>query len=522
MTPAGRLQALPVLVAAFAALLALYLVEAWTHHSPWIFFDELDYAWNSREIAAVSTQPGAKAWRFENLYPFVIAPAWLADDLQTGYTVAKVIGTISMTATLFPAYWLARSIGATRPAAVFGAIATVTVAAMSYTSTLMTETVAYPFATLCFVLFVKALAARARGWITAAIVAAAVAPLVRKELAVLTVALALAAIAAAVFPRLGSSWRRWLGAVAATLGVLVALGWALRSVSTTWSGASEHPLRMIQYGRSGLAAVVVGVAILPAIAAVAALAPPRGRGAVEPRLRAFAYVFWASAATLLLYTAAKAAFYGRAGNPIEERNLIYLVPLVFAAAAVWLSVRRTNVVALVAATVVAIALVATVPLHFDHIVPASDAPSLEVLHSLRLGSSALHVLLGASCLAALTVALLIPRVRWAFAAAVCVLVVCWTLGSEIYASRRSADYARVLAAPIPRPFEWIDRATHDRSVVYVGQQIAQPTDLWVLSFWNRSGSKWTPWSLRRSRNLGRRPVGWMMPRKRPFSSMPAR
>ena len=57
-----------------------------------------------------------------------------------------------------------------------------------------------------------------------------------------------------------------------------------------------------------------------------------------------------------------------------------------------------------------------------------------------------------------------------------------------------------------------DSATHRR--------IARGTA--PLSCWNSSFSKWTPWSLIRSRNLGRRPVGWMMPRKRPFSSMPAR
>jgi hypothetical protein len=479
-----RLQALPVLVAAFAALTALYLVQAWTHHSPWIFFDELDYAWNSRKIAALRTEPGAKAWRFEGLYPLAIAPAWLVDDLHTGYAVAKAIGTVAMTATVFLAYWLARSIGAARLPAVFAAVATVTVAAMSYTSTLMTETLAYPYATLCFALFVRALSVRTRGWILSAVVAAALAPLVRKELAVLPAALAVAGVAMAVIPRLGRSWPRWLLALVAAGVVLGILAWALKSASTTWAVAADHPLRMVQYGRRGVAAVVVGVAILPAIVATAVLVPRRGEAA-DPRLRAFAYVFWASAATLVLYTSAKAAYYGAAGHPVEERNLIYLAPLLFAGTAVWLTMRRARLAALVAAAAVAFALVVTVPLHFDSLVPASDAPSLEVLFSLRWSSSALHVLLAAACIASLLVAFLLPRARKA-AVVVCVLVLCWTLGSEIYASNRSAAYARVLAASLPRPFEWIDRATHDRPALYVGQQIRQPTDIWLLSFWNRS------------------------------------
>jgi hypothetical protein len=43
-----------------------------------------------------------------------------------------------------------------------------------------------------------------------------------------------------------------------------------------------------------------------------------------------------------------------------------------------------------------------------------------------------------------------------------------------------------------------------------------------LSSRNSAGSIRVPWSLRRSMNRGRRPVGRMVPRKRPRSSMPAR
>ncbi|MCR6679326.1 hypothetical protein NVV43_28085, partial [Escherichia marmotae] len=84
------------------------------------------------------------------------------------------------------------ALAASRPAAVFAAVATVTVPALSYTSTLMTETLAYPYATLCFFLFVKWFAVRSRGWGAAVVAAALVAPLVRRELAVIPAAFAAA------------------------------------------------------------------------------------------------------------------------------------------------------------------------------------------------------------------------------------------------------------------------------------------------------------------------------------------
>ena len=44
----------------FVALAAVYIVEALLHHSPWIFFDELDYSTNAQRIAELGTPPGGK------------------------------------------------------------------------------------------------------------------------------------------------------------------------------------------------------------------------------------------------------------------------------------------------------------------------------------------------------------------------------------------------------------------------------------------------------------------------------
>ena len=98
---------------------------------------------------------------------------------------------------------------------------------------------------------------------------------------------------------------------------------------------------MISYARSGAASVVIGLAVLPAVAGLAALVRPRGER-LSPARRAFVCLFVSATAGFLLYTAAKGVYFGPLSNPIEERNLIYLVPLLLAGTAIWLSRRRSN------------------------------------------------------------------------------------------------------------------------------------------------------------------------------------
>jgi hypothetical protein len=312
-------------------------------------------------------------------------------------------------------------------------------------------------------------------------VATILAPVVRKELAVIPAAFAAAALAFFGVPWLGRSRRRWAIAAVATVAGLAFCAWALTFVSTTWSEAAGHPLKMIAYARSGAASVVIGLAILPAIAGLAALVRPRDEESTPAR-RAFVCLFVTASAGFLLYTAAKGVYFGPLSNPVEERNLIYLVPLLLAGTAIWLSRRRVRPLALAATTAVVLWLVITVPLQFGT-APASDAPSLEVLGWIGWSSPAVHGLLAAfAVLAALAIFL---RPAWVLVGA-CALVLAGSLSAEIYASHRSAEYARLLAATAPRPLEWIRQATSGRPSVYVGQEILQPSDIWLQSFWNPS------------------------------------
>ena len=204
-----------------------------------------------------------------------------------------------MTTAVLPAYWLARMLAAPRRVALFTAAATAAVPALSYTSSLMTETLAYPYAVLCFALIVRALSSRSTGWVVGAVVAAILAPVVRRELAVIPVAFAAAALA---FVAVRVAWT-----LVAEVGIRdsrhrrgarARAGWALKYVSTTWSAAIGNPRAMISYARSGVASVVIGVAILPAIAGLAALVPPRSERRTSER-NALACLFVAAAAGFL-------------------------------------------------------------------------------------------------------------------------------------------------------------------------------------------------------------------------------
>src|ERR671931_2335603 len=78
------------------------------------------------------------------VYPAVIAPAWkLFSSVPDAYAGAKVIGSVAMSLTVLPAYFLARRVLRPGPS-LFAAVLAVAVPSMLYTGTLMTETVFYP------------------------------------------------------------------------------------------------------------------------------------------------------------------------------------------------------------------------------------------------------------------------------------------------------------------------------------------------------------------------------------------
>ena len=112
--------ALP-LTTIFIWLAALYAYQSWRHSSPWLFTDELELTQLSRSIA----ETGEAARRgephfFETLYTYLTAPAWWIDSTASAYDLVRYIGVFTMTAVVFPTYFLARTIVG-KPAALFAA-----------------------------------------------------------------------------------------------------------------------------------------------------------------------------------------------------------------------------------------------------------------------------------------------------------------------------------------------------------------------------------------------------------------
>src|SRR5204863_9437946 len=163
-----------------------------------------------------------------------------------------------------------------RRAALFAAAAAVMIPALAYSSMILEESLAYPYATLCFYLILGALIRRTRWWIAGAVVTSLGAPLVRGELAVIPAVFALAALfltwqsAAAVRWRARWRWQDWVGGAAILIGATVLVSAYLGHQSTQWliaTGFYKHRMRTL--GMPPARAFVIGLGILPLIAGLA-------------------------------------------------------------------------------------------------------------------------------------------------------------------------------------------------------------------------------------------------------------
>ena len=473
----------PALALAYAGLAALYSWQAWSQGTPWIFPDETLHARTAASIAGAGSAPiGSVAGV---LYSAVIAPAWLFHDPAISYDVAKLIGALVMPLAIVPAYLLARLFTARLPAFA-AAVATVAIPGMFYSALLMQEAVAYPYSTLVLYVLARGIVKASRPWLVAAFVLGLIGPLIRPELVVLPIIVVLAVL---IWIWLGEwaterragwtalNWAAAAGVFVVALAVATALGAA---VSVGWREAIQHPDYLVRFAALALGPFAVGVAILPVLAGPAVLT----------RRSAFTPLFIAATAGFLVYVAAKESFLAARQdvyNPndlLGERNLIYLSPVVFAAAAIWADRRRINVWVLAGATAVLAAVFAWSPyLWADFSAPHSPT----VMSISHIAAGLTHptlrgILIVATILAA---AVLLLRRTVVFVAAA-VVVVGWSLSGEVNASNKSVAIARPLIASQARPLNWIDRATNGEPAAYVGQANLRAPEILSLAFWNQS------------------------------------
>jgi hypothetical protein len=499
---ADRLLAAIPLASVFLWLAIVYFIQAWAHKTPWLFGDELELTQLSRSIAATGDAARrGEPYSFTTLWSYVLAPAWLIDNLHSAYAAVKYVTVLVMTATVFPAYAMARLFVGRNPA-LFVAAASGAIPALAYSSMIVQEPVAYAYSTFALFLILRALIKPSRWWVGGAIVASLIAPLIRGELAMIPALFALAGILLAWRSSYVTQWRTawsrsdWIGFSALVVGAAVIVSAVLGHESLEWNIVTRiYKGRMLNYGLDAAGALTIGLGVLPVLAGLATLwRAPGERRTWE--LRVFRSVLLAAIVCFGLYTAVKAAYVSTTfGTYTYERNLIYLAPLLFIGTAIWLERRRLHPVALVASAAFVLILILTTPYDMGaggHDL-AYNAPGLAILQQgnryLQFDTPAAKA--GLVSLLAFSIVLLVaPRylragATW-FVAAVAVAVVAWNLTGEVAfasASNRTSDR---FADNIRTPFTWIDDVTHGAPTLYIGQQMTDQNGEWLAEFWNRS------------------------------------
>jgi hypothetical protein len=514
-TAADRLLAALPLTTVYISLCAVYLVEAWKRVTPWLFGDELELTQLSRSIAATghAARRGVSHGP-DSLYTYLTAPVWLIQDVATAYAGIKYLDVFVMTSVVFPTYLLARMIVG-RWAALFAAAGAGAIPSLAYSSWIVEETLAYPYAAWSMYLIAKALVEyrrRSRGsyaWTTAAVLSALVGPAVRGELVVLPIVLALACIfawwstEAARRRRAAWSIRDWAGVVLLAFGAIFVISGALSHQSQEWYGVTTfYKHRSLVMGNWAVGALAIGIGVIPLVAGLAALFRVPGERPSRD-LRMVRSVMLAGFIGFGLYTALKSAYLStQFATRVEERNLIYVAPLLFVGTAFVLERRRVNPWALAAAAAYGLYLVGFALYHFV------DAPyELGVqLYSDSLGFAILqqanrYVALDTTdariLLVGITVfgiaLLLAPtwlgrrgQLAKGITAALAVLILGWTVTGEIAAAAGTVSFSHNAASTLRHPFTWIDAVTGGTPTLYMGQGETDPNPENLVEFWNRS------------------------------------
>ncbi|MGZ4424572.1 MAG: hypothetical protein ACXVZK_07835, partial [Gaiellaceae bacterium] len=254
-TLVDRFLAAVPLLSIFLWLAIVFVIQAWAHKTPWLFGDELQLTQLSRSIADTgqAARRGAP-YSFTTLWTYVLAPAWLIDNLHAAYATVKYVTVIVMTATVFPAYGIARLVVGRRPA-LFVAAASAAIPAVAYSSMIVEEPFAYFWSTLSLFLILRALLTPSRWWVGGAVLASLIAPFVRGELAVIPAVFLLAAAfllwRSAFVTRWRQGWTRWdwTGFVTLVIGVAIVISAVLGHKSLEWNYSTRlYKGRMLDLG----------------------------------------------------------------------------------------------------------------------------------------------------------------------------------------------------------------------------------------------------------------------------------
>ena len=505
----ARLQGTIPLLVVYFGLAALYAWQASRRPVPTIFTDELELTQLSRAIS----ETGEAARRGEpyglaTLVAYVLAPVWWLGSTSAAYATGKLVLVLSMTATVFPAYALARLV-VPRWHALAAAGGATAVPALAYSPIFVEEPFAYPLATLALWLIARAFAQPGRGRIAVAALASAAAALTRTQLAILFVVLMLGLVwllwQSEPVRRWRSGWSvwDWAGTVMLFVGLVLGFSALMGHLSLEWRNTTGfYRERIFDHSAWAVGALAIGIGILPLIAGIAGLARPKAEQR-DPQIRAFVVTSVAALLVFVWYTGIKGAYISTVFSTlVYERNLIYLCPILFAGTALAFTRGVGRWWAIAGAAAVAFYVVAAVPLRLGSY-PYYEAHGLAIAafanRELSWPESRIENALLLVCLVSLGVVVALRFLRrgsvsfTAVAAAAAGGVLAWSLTAEVYAAAGERDLSQRIGRNLPKPYDWVERATRGRPVVVLGQRISDGTGVWLIEFFNPSVRKM--WSL---------------------------
>ena len=502
-------SAVPILVVYFG-LAALYAWQASRRPVPTIFTDELELTQLARAIAETGepARRGVPYEGFASLVAYALAPVWWLSSATASWAAAKLILVLAMTATVFPAYGLARMV-VPKWYALAAAGASVAVPALAYSPFLVEEPLAYPVSTLTLWLIARSLELPSRGRLAAAFGMCVVAFFTRTQLAILVAVLVLGLLWLAWQSETARRWRRewttwdWVGAVTIALGVAFAVMAAIGQASEAWRNTMLlYKDRIFEHATWALGALAIGVGVLPVLLGVAALARP-GSEKRDPRTRAFVTTSVAALVVFVMYAGIKGAYNSTVFSTlVVERNLIYLCPILFISTALAFARGVGRGWAVAGATILTLWVITIVPLRLDQY-PYYEAHGLAIAtffnREWSWSESVIQGVLIGACVVSLLVVVALRLLRRgstgyaAVAGLAAVAVVAWGLTGQVYAAEGERRLSEQVDGNLPAAYDWVEEATGGDSVVVLGQQIKDATGIWLTEFFNPSVRK--VWSL---------------------------
>jgi hypothetical protein len=512
----ARERALTPSVVVAGMLVVAALVRIWLTRkvaAPWIMGDELEYS----ELAKSVESSGhflfkGVSYPLPSIYPILIAPAWAATSMKTTYALAKTLNVLMMTTSGIPFYlWARRLVSGWH--AVIGTALLLVLPSFAFTGTLMTENAALPAVLLALFLMALALERPTIPVQIATFAAIALASAIRLQalvlLLVLPTTIVLKGLLAGasegtwqggrrVWSELSRYWFSFAGLLAGLLvyvaykavqGVSLRSGLSSYAVTVEVHYSVRDATRWILYHFGEIA---FSVGMIPASALIVLFALAWRRGFLSRQAeQAFVAV---AVATSFWVVVQAGAFASHFSLRIEERNMLYVEPLLLLALVLWLakgSPRPAGVTAV--AVLFPTALLLTIPIEgLLNVSITADTfafiPLLRLTERVNGGAAEMRTLLALGALAAGMLFALAPR-RVAGIVLPAAVGLYLVVSSHSVIGRTNGQALAARNEPFVADPSWVDDTIgrHARAaLLFTPEFNTDPHAVWQTEFWNRS------------------------------------